>query len=79
VNPRAFGQNVHRLRMGLEMTQERFAEAIGVSRTYVQSIERGKANPTLEVAERVVALCGCSWDKLMHGTTEDRPAARSRR
>jgi transcriptional regulator with XRE-family HTH domain len=77
VNPVAFGQNVHRFRMSLTMTQEQFAEAISVSRTYLQSIEAGKANPTLQIAERVTKICKCSWDELMAGT--DRPRSGSKR
>ena len=65
--------------MALKMTQEQFAEAIGVSRTYLQSIEAGKANPTLEVAERIILACNCSWDELMEGTGCSDSVARKRK
>jgi DNA-binding XRE family transcriptional regulator len=71
-----FGQNVHRLRVGMNLTQEKFSEAINVSRTYLQSIEGGRSNPTLQVAEQIVKACRCSWDELMVGT--DRPAGENR-
>ncbi len=54
--------------MALGMNQEQFAEAINVSRTYLQSIEGGRANPTLQVAERITKVCKCSWNVLMDGT-----------
>jgi transcriptional regulator with XRE-family HTH domain len=65
VNLKAFGQNVYRRRMALEMTQEQFSEKIGVSRTYLQSIEAGKGNPTIMVAERIKKACKCSWEDLL--------------
>jgi transcriptional regulator with XRE-family HTH domain len=68
VNSKAFGQNVHRRRMAMNMTQEQFSEAISVSRTYLQSIEAGSANPTLKVAGEIVRVCKCSWNELMRGT-----------
>lgn len=51
--------------MALGMTQEQFAEAIDVSRTYLQSIEAGKANPTIEIADRIRKTCDCSWGELL--------------
>jgi transcriptional regulator with XRE-family HTH domain len=77
VNSKAFGQNVHRFRSAKGMTQERFAEAIEVSRTYLQSIERGKSNPTILVAERITRVCHCSWDELMAGVS--RPGSSAKR
>ncbi len=51
--------------MALKLSQERFAEAINVSRTYLQSIEGGKANPTIQVAARIKKTCKCSWEELL--------------
>jgi transcriptional regulator with XRE-family HTH domain len=65
VNAKAFGQAVHRKRMALKLTQEQFSEAIEVSRTYLQNIEAGKANPTIEVVERIKNVCKCPWDHLL--------------
>lgn len=78
MNSKAFGQNVHRRRMALKMTQEQFAEAISVSRTYLQSIEAGKANPSLQVTEQIVRVCRCSWNELMKGTDCPESVARHR-
>jgi putative transcriptional regulator len=38
------------------MTQEGLAELLGVSRRTVNAIERGKFNPSIEVAFRVAKL-----------------------
>lgn len=65
MNAKAFGQNVYRLRMALKMTQERFAEKADISRTYLQSIEAGKANPTRMVLDRIKKTCRCGWEELL--------------
>ncbi len=41
---RAFGQRVRDLRTSAEMTQEHLADASGLHRTYVGSLERGERN-----------------------------------
>ena len=65
MNLKAFGQSVYRHRMALKMTQEQFSEKIGISRTYLQSIEAGKGNPTIQVADRIKKACRCSWTELL--------------
>ena len=44
----AFGRTVRALRENAGYSQERFAHAIGVHRTYIGALERGQANPTLQ-------------------------------
>lgn len=44
----AFGRTVRALRESAGYSQEGFAHAIGVHRTYIGALERGHANPTLE-------------------------------
>jgi transcriptional regulator with XRE-family HTH domain len=44
----------YRLQRGL--SQEAFAEVVGVHRTYMGSIERGEENLTLRSVERLAAL-----------------------
>lgn len=41
---------VEELRKNLGISQESFAKSIGVSRQTVSSIEKGKYNPSLELA-----------------------------
>lgn len=50
-----FGRNLraHRLERGL--SQEDFAEVIGVHRTYMGGVERGERNLTLRSVERIAA------------------------
>jgi putative transcriptional regulator len=39
-----------------DMTQEELAELLGVSRRTINAIERGKFNPSIEVAFRIAKL-----------------------
>ena len=54
----AVGANlrVHRLAAGL--SQEAFAEMIGVHRTYMGGVERGERNLTLKSLERIAERIG---------------------
>lgn len=46
-------KNVRRLRNQTGMSQDEFAEAVGIDRTYVSGIERGVRNPTINVVAKI--------------------------
>jgi transcriptional regulator with XRE-family HTH domain len=48
-----FGRAVRRLREEADYSQESFADAIGVHRTYMGTLERGRGNPSLDVIARI--------------------------
>ncbi|MGO3358598.1 MAG: helix-turn-helix domain-containing protein [Bifidobacterium crudilactis] len=50
---RIYGQNLRRYRLSRGMSQEQFADFIGVHRTYLGGIERGERNLTLVSVERI--------------------------
>ena len=52
----------HRLKLGL--TQEDLAEAVGVSRQSINSIERGRYTPSLPLALRFARVFNCPTDEL---------------
>ena len=56
-----FGRTVRRLRERAEYSQERFAAAAGIDRTYMSEIERGLANPSLEMIGRIVHTLGVGF------------------
>jgi transcriptional regulator with XRE-family HTH domain len=56
---------VNRLRQLQGMTQETLAEKAEIDRRYVQRIEKGTANPGVEVLARLRKAFKCSWDELL--------------
>ncbi len=51
----AVGRNLRTYREGKELSQEAFADELGVHRTYMGGIERGERNLTLKSLERIAA------------------------
>lgn len=50
---RNVGRNLRAYRRRLGLSQEAFAEVLGVHRTYMGSVERGERNLTLRSVERI--------------------------
>jgi transcriptional regulator with XRE-family HTH domain len=50
--------NVRRLRVDREISSEALATDAGVDRAYVGRIERGVANPTVDVLDRLASSLG---------------------
>lgn len=53
-----FGRNLAALRKQRDLSQEAFAEVMGVHRTYMGGVERGERNLTLRSFERFAAKLG---------------------
>jgi transcriptional regulator with XRE-family HTH domain len=52
---RTIGRNLRAYRLARGLSQEAFAEILGVHRTYMGSVERGERNLTLRSVERLAA------------------------
>lgn len=52
------GQNLRRHRSDRGLSQEAFAEVVGVHRTYMGGLERGERNLTLRSVERIAGVLG---------------------
>ncbi|MDT3438270.1 helix-turn-helix transcriptional regulator [Pseudofrankia sp. BMG5.37] len=52
---RIVGRNLRRYREGRGLSQEAFADVVGVHRTYMGGLERGERNLTLRSLERLAA------------------------
>jgi transcriptional regulator with XRE-family HTH domain len=59
------GQNVYRLRMRAEMTQTELADFADLSKRYIQKIEHGEANITIEVVEKLIRIFKCGWQDIV--------------
>lgn len=52
---RAVGRNLRAYRQERGLSQEAFAEVVGVHRTYMGGLERGERNLTLRSVEKIAA------------------------
>lgn len=50
---RTVGRNLRSYRKARELSQEAFADVLGVHRTYMGGVERGERNLTLKSVERI--------------------------
>ncbi|MBD3675697.1 MAG: helix-turn-helix transcriptional regulator [Planctomycetaceae bacterium] len=62
-----FGQRVRTLRKEQGYSQENFAYACGLDRTYVGGIERGERNVALRNIELIAETLGITLAELMDG------------
>ena len=68
----ALGRTVRALRSAAGYSQEGFADAIGVHRTYMGTLERGGGNPTLETLELIAKGLNLSISELIRATETGR-------
>ena len=70
---RLLGARVSQLRQQQGMTLEQLASASGVSRSMLSQIERGGANPTLAVTQRIAQTFGISIGELVDDPNASSP------
>ena len=61
------GKNIAKLRTLKQLTQEHLAESAEISHRYLQSIEAGRKQPSINVVARLRSGLDCSWDELLEG------------
>ena len=62
-----FGKRVRERRLAKGLSQEAFAVAAGLDRTYISGIERGKRNVSLRNIEIIARALGASISELTVG------------
>lgn len=55
---RTVGRNVRAIRLARGLSQEAFADVLGVHRTYMGTLERGQRNLSLQALERLADALG---------------------
>ena len=60
----AFGRVVRRRRERLGFSQEEFADRAGIYRTYVRSIELGKVQVSIAIAQQLADTLGAPLSKI---------------
>ena len=68
---RTVGLNLRAYRAERGLSQEAFADVVGVHRTYMGGLERGERNLTLKSVERIAAQLGLDPLQLMRTTATD--------
>lgn len=61
------GDNLRRERAARGLSQEAFADILGVHRTYMGGLERGERNVTLQTIERLAERLGVDPTSLLAG------------
>jgi transcriptional regulator with XRE-family HTH domain len=69
---RTLGRNLRAYREARGLSQEAFADVLGVHRTYMGGIERGERNLTLRSLERIAERLELDPTTLLHETPEKR-------
>jgi len=66
-----FGRLVRRYREKVGLSQEDFADVAGIHRTYVSSIERGKVQVSIGVAQKLSVALGVPLSRLWKDLERD--------
>ena len=64
------GRRVRQLRTDRALSQERLAEQSGISAKYMSDLERGLANVSIQILERVAANLGTTINDLLDNEHE---------
>ncbi|MBY0600468.1 helix-turn-helix transcriptional regulator [Bacillus bingmayongensis] len=60
----AFKTRIKEFRAKIDMTQSDLADAIGVRRETISHLEKGKYNPSLQLAHDIAKVLGTTIDEL---------------
>lgn len=72
---KTLGHNLRAYREGQGLSQEKFADELGVHRTYMGGIERGERNLTLKSLERIAAQIDVDPLALLQPAGKNAPSA----
>ena len=64
------GDNVRSARAALDISQEALGLEVGIDRTYISGIERGRRNPSLKVIALIAARLKTTPAQLLKGAND---------
>lgn len=67
----AFGQTVRRIRLSMDISQEKFADMCDLHRTYISDIELGKRNVSLENIGKMASALDINISELFQEVERD--------
>lgn len=67
----AFGQTVRRIRLSMDISQEKFADMCDLHRTYISDIELGKRNVSLENIGKMASALNMNISELFQEVESD--------
>src|SRR5260370_41776744 len=61
----SLNENIRTLRKKLQLTQDEFAQKLGIKRSLVGAYEEGRAEPRAELLQKMASLFGVSMESLI--------------
>ena len=61
----SIGKAIRKHRIKLDLSQEKFAELVGLSKNYIGDLERGEKEPTISTLQRIGLKIGKSASRLI--------------
>ena len=62
INKKFIGSKIKSARCNMDITQEKLAEAVGLSTNYLSKVERGLNSPSAEVLLKIIEVLGLSLE-----------------
>lgn len=62
-----YGKHIRDLREELNLTQEEFADNIGVTQKHISTLERGLKRPSVELIEKIVDIYNVPVSRIFYG------------
>lgn len=59
------GENIRKKRLEYDIEQQELAKRVGINKTQLCNIERGRRKPTVDVLDKIADILHCSVDELL--------------
>jgi len=67
-----FGDNVKKIRVEKNISQQELADIVGIHSTHVSRYERNMAQPSVEIAKKMAEALSVSVDTLIYGQQDEK-------